>query len=298
MVSCQTLEQSLPEISIREGNNEKIAFLLEQKLMKSLALLAEHAHIWYNHLYYFHYKHNDADTIIRGEDISSITKSGIISKSYHLALSAFEELNDSLSEIFELLNTYSRNNKTILIPQLFPRFFKSSFNGGSWSNPFALPTNPDLEQNYQSTYCPPVEEILDRVTNYHQQKKYSTSGTSYNSSYNGSMVSSHSGTSVQSQKRARNESTSSNYNRKPSRINSTCCGHSFIDTKHNSIPNSFTNSNCRDRMQNNKADHKSKFPLSRETLNLLQKRLAQINKSFADELDTDSDKEVLSLIHI
>lgn len=293
IVACRILEQSTPDSTIIPGNKQKIKHLLNHDLTRSLSLLAEHVHIWYNHLYYIHYKHNDADTIIKGENVSTLKKSGIITKSYHLVLKGFEELNESLKDIFDLLNTYSINHKTVLIPQLFPRFFKSSFNGGSWSNPFALPPNKDIQSDLTTTCSPDsIEDVIDRVREYHQSKKYGSFSHHHSESGTGSRNSSISDTSNQKRSGPSNGSVASVYFRPPTRRATSFCPHCVNGSKPKSIGNISNFSSFRDRSKSyGDIEPSVKFPLSKETLELLEKRKGQIHISFNEGSDSGSGEE-------
>ncbi|KAL3236404.1 Cell division control protein 25 [Nakaseomyces bracarensis] len=290
IVACRILEHSTPNDTIIPGNKEKILYLVENKLIGSLSLLAEHVHIWYNHLYYIHYKHNDADTVIRGENISTLKKSGIITKSYHLVLKGFDDMNDSLRDIFELLKTYSINHKTVLIPQLFPRFFKSSFNGGAWSNPFAI--SPALENNLRSETAKSqdtIAEIVRRVHDYHRIKKYNVSSQRQSESTSDSRNSSISAVSGQNPKGLVNGYAPSSIFRPPTRRTTSCCNHSIHGVKNTSISNASHFTIFKDKSRSYDLGRIVKYPLTKDTLELLEKRKGQIHVSFSESSDSENN---------
>lgn len=71
---------------------------------------------------------------IRGSPHDIPTSSAIIKNLYENLDIEFNHLIKAIQTLFLLLQTSIISNDWI--PQLFPRFFKGSFNGGSWSNPF------------------------------------------------------------------------------------------------------------------------------------------------------------------
>lgn len=297
--ACEILKESTPPETIDPVKKHKVIKLLSEDLIHCLGVISESAHVWYNHSYYTSYSRSSHQQGNNSTNDTDIDKTLIISRCYDVALESFDKIHDQFNILFDMLNEFSVRHKSFIIPQLFPRFMRLSFNGGSWSNPFLLPPNKLASQNPISSYYPPViENVLERTSGYHRNKRRNSvlsSPFSGTNSLGSSRKSSSGNLSAAGQQRssAGSFSTTSKHTDKPSRKSTGLFAQYLHANKNYPVVNPSNINACKDKFKN--YDNKiGKFPLSRDTLELLEKRKGQIHVSFSEfnELDKNEEEDI------
>lgn len=86
----------------------------------------------------------------KGNSIEGVSSSAIVKNLHESLDNEFNHFIKAIQMLYFVLQTSILSNDWI--PQLFPRFFKGSFNGGSWTNPFNHNNQPSGSVSSQSSF--------------------------------------------------------------------------------------------------------------------------------------------------